>query len=409
MISQHFRGSSIDEDAKVLTGTRVLAALNGLELFGHERGNIEVFKALRDSGAQILVMASQTLGGGDVAVELRRLGFEIGFLPFNPQWSIKFLKKHPTMLFSNPAAVIRCSAQFRRAIRRFRATHIHLGSPLAYSYLSIALATSRVPLIYRMGDAPPVDSRFNLPIWKAAIRRSSTVVANAEFLRTAAIAAGADGRKFRVIYPFAPTRTNGATTDEDARPAPERLVYVGSVAAHKGLLPLVEAIAVLARERQGIQLDICGGSRWDAPFREQLRERIECLGISNRVHFHGHISDPAMFYRRAAVHVAPTLVDEPAGNVVLEAKREGTPSVIFPSGGMIEMVRHQVDGYICESKTSADLVKALRWMLADRERLALMKSAALADHRDRFNHERFTRQWTEVYGNPSPARFLMNP
>jgi glycosyltransferase involved in cell wall biosynthesis len=386
-----------------LSGVRVLAALNGLELFGHERGNIEVFKTLRDRGAKLLIGVNAKNDGGVVAAELKRLRFDTFRLPFNPQWSLQFLRRHPQMLISNPWAVVRCSLRFWGAIRSFKPTHVHLGSSLAYSYVSLALAASRLPLIYRLGDCPPVDSKFNLTIWKWTMRRSNAIVGNSRFVTEQAMAAGAASEKLRVVYSLAPTRS-GSTPAGDQTLDSNRLVYVGAIAEHKGLLPLMEALAALATERPGIHLDICGASMWDSTFRERLVNRIAQLRIENRVHFHGQVDDPSVHYRRAAVHVAPSICEEAAANVVFEAKREGVPSVVFPSGGLVEVVRHGIDGYICRSKSSEALIEALRWMFGDDQRLLAMRAAAREDHLARFGPERFARQWASVYRSADHRR-----
>jgi glycosyltransferase involved in cell wall biosynthesis len=379
-----------------LAGIRVLAALNGLELFGHERGNIEVFKALRQCGAELLVAVNERDEGGGVFAELHRLGFETFSLPFNPQWSLQFLRKHPQMLLTNPWAALRCSWRFRQAIRSFRPTHIHIGSPLAYSYVWLALMMCRVPLIYRLGDCPPVDSKFNLLIWKSAMRRTAVVVANSRFVLDRAVAAGARAETMQLIYSVAPARTEMRGNDDGPFDS-ERIVYVGAIAEHKGLIPLVDAVAALISDRPRLQVDLCGGSMWDADFRRRLVGHIRELGIEDHVHLHGQVDDPTPYYRRAAVHVVPSIWDEPSANVVFEAKREGVPSIVFPSGGLAELVHHQVDGYICGSKSADSLVEALRWMMGNEDRLSAMRAAARADYLARFGPERFARQWASVY------------
>ena len=377
---------------------RVLAALNGLELFGHERGNIEVFRTLRKLGAEILIGVNARDEGGDVAKELRKSEFQIFSLPFNPQWSIQFVRKHPSMALTNPLAILRCSWRFRNAINRFSPTHIHIGSPLVYSYLSLALAWSRLPMIYRMGDCPPSDSKFNLGIWRMAMSRTTRIVANSGFVRHSAIGAGVPTEKIEIIYGVAPTRTQEAVEwRAEQCDGLERLVYVGALAEHKGLIPLVEAMAVLLTERPLLRLDIFGGSIWDGAFRSQLSRLIADRGLNERILLHGHVDDPSPHYRRAAVHVAPSMWEEPGANVVLEAKRQGTPSIVFPSGGLPEMVRHKVDGYVCHEKSTAALVEAVRWMLEDKSRLMSMRIAVRADHELRFAEQRFANQWAAVY------------
>jgi len=379
-----------------LASCRVLAALNGLELFGHERGNIEVFKILREQGAEVIVGVN-TRPDNHVKVELHRLGFDTFDLPFGPQWSIQWVRKEPMIALTNVLAVLRSSWHFHRAIRTFRPSHVHLGSPLAYSYVALALGASRVPLVYRMGDCPPTDSPFNLRIWRMAMRRTAHVVSNSEFVRESALRAGA--RNISIIYNLAPSRIF-RNTDEEVKKHDnlnKSIVYVGAISKEKGLFELIEAFSQLVLDDPLLQLDILGGSRWDTSFRSQLIELISLKKVEGSVRLHGHLDDPSRFYRCAAIHVAPSLWEEPLANVVMEAKREGTPSIVFPSGGLPEMIRHQIDGYVCREKSVDALVEGLRWMLADDERLARMGKSARHDFDTRFGRERFAREWASVY------------
>lgn len=380
----------------ILNDVRVLSAINGMELFGHERGNIEVFKILRDMGAEVII-GINALPDNNVALELSRLGFTTFALPFEAQWSIQRVVKNPIVAFTNIWALLRCSWLFYHAIRNFCPTHIHLGSPLVYSYLALALGVSKTPLIYRMGDAPPLDSPFNLRIWRMAMRRTTHLVSNSEFVRRMALNVGA--KNATVIYNLAPTSTD---VNRESMPLvdasrPLRLLYVGAVAEHKGLIPLVEAIAQLGHEYPSLRLEIVGGSRWDTFFRASLTSLISSLDIANRVTFHGHVAEPYKFYQIAALHVAPSIWQEPSANVVFEAKAAGIPSVVFPSGGLPELISHKVDGYICRENSKDALVEALRWMLADTARLRRMGDAASVDSSARFGLERFAREWAGVY------------
>jgi len=388
---------------KKLIGVRVISAINGVELFGHERGNIEVFKTLRDLGAKVTIGVN-ALPNNNVDIELKRLGFSTFKLPFEAQWSIQRVKKNPIVALANLLAVLRCSWIFHRAIVNFGPTHIHLGSPLAYSYLSLALKIHTTPMVYRMGDAPPTDSPFNLRIWRNAIHRTTHLVSNSEYVRRTAIQAGAPDAT--VIYNLAPSCNNEQQQDKKFvdKLGDIRLIYVGAVAEHKGLVPLVEALAGLALDYPNLHLDIVGGSRYDTAFRKHLQALISDSQLADRVTFHGQVIDPSPFYQRAAIHLAPSMWEEPAANVVFEAKCAGTPSIIFPSGGLPEMVHHQVDGYICREKSADALVEGLRWMLADPVRLSRMGEAARTDFTARFGLERFAREWEAIYNSVEGAQ-----
>jgi glycosyltransferase involved in cell wall biosynthesis len=388
-----------------LQGVRVVAALSGIELFGHERGNIEVFRTLRERGAEVWVGVTAGPERNLVAEHLREDGFRTFPIPFGNQWSWTFLRRHPTTLVAKTREVLACSHALHRALRESKATHVHLGSSLAYAYLAPALARHRLPLVYRMGDAPPVGSGFNLRVWRSAMRRTTTLACNSAFVLGQARAQGA--RDGVVIYNFA--RRMAAAGDAARRlrerepDAPVRVVYVGSIAEHKGLLQLVQAIAEVRAEHPRVVLDIVGGSRYDGQFRGRLEGLVTTLGLAGHVRFAGFVEDPARFYQEASLHVAPSVWEEPSGGVVLEAKSLGTPSVVFPSGGLPEMVRHGEDGYVCEDKTAEALAKALRWMLADGGRLHRMGEAALADSATRFGRDRFGAAWSAVYRGAWPG------
>ena len=387
----------------------MLAALNGLELFGHERGNIEVYKAIRSLGAEVTVAVNAIENGGDVGRHLRDLSFPTIPLAFGNQWSLKWLKQYPMSVFSKVLSVLGCSVKLRSMISERRPTHVLLGNSLAYSYLSLALATCKVPMVYRMGDGPPFDSPFNLRIWRRAIRRTTHAVAISEFVQREAISGGLPAGRVSVIYNLAPS---GGELSESRSVEPlvageafRRIIFVGAVAEHKGVRQLVQAFALLRRQFPDLVLDVVGGSRYDAQFRSEVTRLVDEAGLKSYVVMHGQQADPTPFYRRAHVHVAPSLWEEALGNVVVEAKREGVPSVVFRSGGLPELVRSGVDGVICEEKTPEALAAGIASLLENEERRRAAGRAAREDFEARFGPERFARQWAEVFlRQPGGAR-----
>lgn len=389
----------------LLKGSRVLGVISGLELFGHERGNIEAYEALRVSGASVFVGVSDR-ADNHVKMELKQRGFKTFDLPLGPQWSKQWLRKEPSLAIRQVAGVVRCSRRFVDAARSFGATHIQLGSILAYSYVSLSLKQLPLPLIYRMGDTPPVGSQFNYRFWwKPAMARVTKVVANSRFTADAAIVAGVSPEKVHVIYNHPPGRWEGEATPPGClktfQSEPMSLLYVGSIAEHKGLVPLVNSLALLRGRGLQIRLHLAGESRWDSGFRTCLESIVRKLALQDSVVWHGFVNDPGPLYKMADLHVAPSIWEEPSGNIVVEAKRAGRPSVVFPSGGLPEHIRHLVDGYICKERTAAALASAILWMLDDKERLASMGWAARNDYETRFGWTRFKEEWANVYVDPA--------
>lgn len=378
------------QESQKLLNLRVLGVLPGLELFGNERDNIEVYIALREQGAKVLIGISKNHVNSDVEKYLQKLDFETFNLPFGNQWSWMWLKQYPLSIFEKINQLWNCSRILLQQIKTFQPTYIHIGSLMGYNYIAPALALNKIPLVYRMGDAPPNASRYNLKIWHFAMKRASKVIAVSEFISQQLIAQGVSQTKVKKVYNLAPSRLLPLDIKNVKRGG---LVYVGRLAENKGLWHLLQAFS----KNQEQDLTIVGCSVYDTNFRNQLEDWLKFNNLQERVHFLGQVDDPTMYYAKALIHVVPSIVQEALGMVVLEAKKVGTPSIVFPSGGLPEMIRHGVDGYICRDKTPEALTEAIEWMLADRDRLIKMGEAARKDYETRFGRERFLQEWASIY------------
>lgn len=115
----------------------------------------------------------------------------------------------------------------------------------------------------------------------------------------------------------------------------KRLLFLGTLSARKGLLPLLDAFARLARREDDVMLDVAG----DGPLREAGARFVEKHGLEARVRFLGHVEDPTRLLARSDLLVVPSLFDS-FPNVVLEAFAVGTPVIGADTGGITEMLRH---------------------------------------------------------------------
>jgi glycosyltransferase involved in cell wall biosynthesis len=382
---------------QTLSQVRVLVALAGIELFGHERGNIEVFLALRDQGAKIKIGIYKSQDS-NVSKYLEELDFDTFHLPFGNQWSWQWLKQDPLSIFEKINQLWRCSLSFFKQVQEFKPTHIHISSVNGFNYIFPALFLNKIPVIYRMGDAPPIDSIYNIKIWHLAMSRTTQVVAISEFIRNRVLEQGVNKVKVAKIYNLPPSRlskiNNQSYTQQQDQRKSNQLIYVGQLSEEKGLWQLLKAFKKLGK----YHLMIVGDSRYSSGFRKELENWVKSEGL-DQLTFYGQVPDPFPLYQQASVHIAPSMWDEPLGNVVLEAKKAGVPSIVFPSGGLPEMVRHQVDGYICQDKTPEALAEAIEWMLSDEDQLKAMGKSAQEDYETRFGKQRFLQEWANIYLN----------
>ncbi len=84
------------------------------------------------------------------------------------------------------------------------------------------------------------------------------------------------------------------------------------------------------------------------------------------------------------------------GLVVVEAKSVGRPSIIYPSGGMAELVEDTVDGLVVPDKTVGGLARAMRSYAAD-PGLAAAHGLAAAESMTKLELGSFSRRWREIY------------
>ncbi len=112
------------------------------------------------------------------------------------------------------------------------------------------------------------------------------------------------------------------------------IVVVGTTNARKNLLRMLEAFAIIARARPELDLVVVGAADVDEP---AIREAVVQLGVAERVHRLGYISDQELASTVAAARllVFPSLY-EGFGMPVVEAMAVGIPVAASASTSLDE-------------------------------------------------------------------------
>jgi glycosyltransferase involved in cell wall biosynthesis len=377
---------------------RILALIGSGVVFGQERANIEVLCALRDSGCEVLCLIrdeawAECLPGALDAVGLkwRKVAYIEQRMPGRAYWFI----------FRNPIAFLRGNWQLLATARWFRPTHIHAFNPLFVCAFIPALAVLGRPMVYRAGDKPIRHNWVWRLIWQFVIRQTRQFVANSRYVAAELTRSGVAPDKIRVIYTHPPRRGRVAKFHPPQGSACERIrfVYIGQITPEKGVDVLVDAFGRLADEREKAWLFIAGrisdwsGDAWARALRDRAMSDAE---LSHRVVFLNYVEDVPGLLQYCDVHVCPSVWEEPLANVVMEAKMAGRPSIIFPSGGLPEVVTHEIDGYICPDKSARSLTAALQTYLDDPSLIPGQGIAARLSL-DRLGANRFAQAWGTLY------------
>ncbi|MHB8157909.1 MAG: glycosyltransferase family 4 protein, partial [Desulfocucumaceae bacterium] len=182
--------------------------------------------------------------------------------------------------------------------------------------------------------------------------------------------------------------------EEYASPKERIVLYVGRLVREKGVQVLIDAIPHILKYRPGTKFIIAGRG----PHEGALRSQAAAIGVSNRIYFTGYVNDDLRnsLYSWADVAVVPSLY-EPFGIVALEAMAARAPVVISDTGGLGEIVRHNIDGlksYVGNSQSLADMII---WVLSDRNMAENMKQQGYNTVRREYNWLEIARQTREIY------------
>ena len=142
------------------------------------------------------------------------------------------------------------------------------------------------------------------------------------------------------------------------------VLFVGRIMEIKGVLELMQAVTSL--RDQHIKLLIMGSANFGKWAFSSYEKKVKKLAEQNkdRIIFTGYV-DNAEVYRYASVanvQCVPTLIEEAAPLVVLEAMAEGLPLVVTKSGGVVEYVDDSIALTIGKENVVEELRRAICYM-----------------------------------------------
>ena len=376
---------------------RVLALIPGHRLFGSERGNIEALKSLKRLGAHVTVLVTARVPeGGAVGQECRRLGFDTIEFQYGSHFSKEWMMKQKSYRNRQIKRIWSHSRQLLKIIDTTNSTHVMLGTPSIFIFFALGLTIRRIPLIYRMGDSPPEDSRFQMFFWHWLANRSNKIVAISRFIKTQAGNSNVFTKKKTniILNPCIQreeTKSEKSVDSLKKQKAFLQLIFVGQTTPQKGMPELVQALIDLDNENVGCW--ILGSSKYEGA----LKNLINNSQSSTKIEFLGFIDNPSSYLTAADWHIVPSTYNEPLGNVVQEAKAAGTPSIISPKGGLPELIQHDKDGLILEEVTSDQIRATILYLLDHQEEWKPFGIRAKESLSTLFPPEQFDNKWREIF------------
>ncbi|MFH1023616.1 MAG: glycosyltransferase [Planctomycetota bacterium] len=248
---------------------------------------------------------------------------------------------------------------------RFDVVHTHLWGANVWGRLAARLAG--VPVI--------IATEHNVPNWKTRWHfLLDRMLAPATTRLVAVSQAVLSEYERRKIAPLRWTlisngvspRTPPVPGRDDARralglpPSGTVIGWMGRFAVVKNPLLFAEAAAIAVRKAPSLMIILAG----DGPLRPALEQKINALGIRDRVVFAGVLHDIPAFLA-ALDAIAFSSDSEGLSMAMLEAMAAGVPVVATAVGGTRELVRHEITGFLVPPRDADALAGGMVRVISD--------------------------------------------
>lgn len=368
----------------------VLQIIPNLGAGGAEQACVDVAVALKQSGAQALVVSA----GGRRVAELEAQGIEH--------------IQHPVST-KNPFKIYQNALWLRRLIKARHVDIVHARSraPAWSAWLACRSASCRFVTTFHA--AYKFESALKRA-YNSVMAKGDRVIAISNFVADYVQKSyGVDGRKLRVIYrgvdfgKFAPEHVTEARRAKLrqlwALPEGKRVILLPArLSPIKGQAVLIKAMAQVKTQAPDAIAVIIGDDQGRRRYRQELEVLIETEKLQGKVLLVAHCDDMPAAYSLADLVAMPSKVAEGFGRVPVEAMAMGVPVIASALGATPETIIEGRTGWLLlpdQPRVWADAIRhALTLPSEQRHRMA---EAAQQWARTHFDNQTMVAQTLAVY------------
>ena len=178
-----------------------------------------------------------------------------------------------------------------------------------------------------------------------------------------------------------------------ALPEEKIILYVGRLVYEKGIHVLINAVPKVLSKANAKFIIVGSGY-----MKEQLLTIVRGMGLEHKVLFQGFMDEKSLLrlQKCADVSVVPSLF-EPFGIVALEAMAAKSPVVVSDTGGMSEIVEHDVTGVKVYPDNPDSLAWGINRILLDDEYQRRIKENAYRVVQDKYGWSKIAKQTADTY------------
>jgi glycogen(starch) synthase len=178
-----------------------------------------------------------------------------------------------------------------------------------------------------------------------------------------------------------------------ALPKEKLVLYVGRLVYEKGIHVFVNAVPKILGKVDAKFVVVGNGY-----MKEPLSNLVKSMGLAHKVMFTGFVDDEILKNLQgcADVSVVPSLF-EPFGIVALEAMAAKSPIVVSDTGGLSEIVEHDVNGVKVYPENPDSLAWGITKVLLDEKYANWIRNNAYKKVLEKYDWDKISRQTKTVY------------
>lgn len=142
----------------------------------------------------------------------------------------------------------------------------------------------------------------------------------------------------------------------------KHLIFIGRIDHSKGVDILIEAFRMVHQRHSKFKLTIVGSGS----FKSELENLVDEYGLNGHCEFLGSVpnNEVPKYFESAHLALVPSRY-EAFGIVAIEALMTGTPVVASRTGGLAEIIRDGIDGFLVEPENPVALAEAILKVFED--------------------------------------------
>lgn len=260
-------------------------------------------------------------------------------------------------------------------------------------------------MIYRIGDEPAYKGlsfyKYNSFVWeKFVIPKVDTFICISQYIKKTVEKTGRKSQKDIIIYNYPPARKGNMPDESYKYPKISKdgiiFGYLGQIIQQKGVDLFIKAAIETLKQGSNNIFYIAGSLSYDSKYAQIIKELIP-QEYSSKFILLDEISNIELFFSKIDILCVPSVKQEPLGNVLVEAKKYKKACIIFPTGGMPELITHQHNGFICKDTTVESLKQGLDYYIKNNHLIVEHNNNSFTSieelHIDRLS---FEEKWKKV-------------